>query len=275
MTVSGGIKFFRKNRGDIDDENATAAVSTGSATRDYARNRKRYLRWESVGSDDITTETYELRFGAAYDIDRIILNRHNFKAFFVKYWDGAAWKHFANVITKEGAQANITETVNTKTTNYYEFTSVNTEKIIVSIDTTQSVDDEKYMYECISTEELGTFTGYPIYAGTFEKKRAFKEAFNGRVAQSILGENFKCSLRFNTYPTASDHVIVNALWDIDKEFLIYPCGANEDQYRYTSMIGNRLRDIYLVGIRGDLTPIYERNVYVNSLNYKVDLVEVP
>lgn len=275
MAVSGGIKFFRKNRGDIDDENATSAASTGSSTRNYARSRKRYLRWESVGSDDLTTETYELRFGASYDIDRIILNRHNFKAFFVKYWDGAAWQHFANVVTKEGTQANITETVNTKTTNYYEFTSVNTEKIIVSIDTTQAVDAEKYLYECIATEEIGTLTGYPGYSGTFAKKRAFKEAFNGRVAQSILGENFKASLRFDMYPTEADHIIVNALWDLDKEFYIYPCGANEAQYRYQSMVGNRLRDLFLVGIRGDLTPSYERNVYKNALNYKMDLSEVP
>lgn len=275
MTISGGIKFLRKNRGDIDDENASASVSSGTATRTYARNRKRYLRWESSGSDDLTTETYELNFGDSYDIDRLILNRHNFKAFTVEYWNGAAWTDFANVVTKEGTQATVTETVNTKTTSYYEFDSVNTEKIRLSIDTTQTVDAEKYIYELIATEEIGTLVGYPIYSGTFAKRRALKQAFTGRQAQSIMGESYRGSLAFNFYPVEADHLVIKELWELDKEFLIYPCGANEDQFRYTTMIGNRLRDIFLVNFISDLTPIYERNVYINALNYSVNLSEVP
>ena len=275
MAVSGGIKFFRKNRGDIDDDNAGAAASSGSATRAYARNRKRYLRWESVGSDDLTTETYTLEFGADYDIDRIILKRNNFKAFTVKYWDGAAYVHFANVVTAEGTQANITETTNTKSTNYYEFTSVNTGKIQISVDTTQVADEEKHLYECIATEEIGTFEGYPGYVGTFDKKRSRKNALTGRVAVSIFGESFKCRLRFSGYPTEADHTIVNTLWELDKEFLIYPCGADAGQYRYEDMIGNRLQDLYLVTIDRDLSPSYTRNVYVNALNYDLKMLEVP
>ncbi len=275
MSVSGGIKFFYKNRGDIEDSNTFPTVSSGSTTATNAQSRKPYLWWESVGSDDVTTETYQLNFGASKDIDRLILKRHNFKNFFVKYWNGAAWTHFANVVTKEGTQANITETGNTKTTSYYEFTEVSTDKILISIDTTQAVDAEKYIYEIIATKELGTFQGYPVYQGGFAKKLASKVALSGQTAQTILGERYHSNLSFTTYPTEVDHNLMVTLWDLNKEFLIYPCGANEDQYRFSDMKGNRLRDIFLVNFVGNFEPNYNRNVYINPLNYKANFLEVP
>ena len=273
MTISGKIKFFYENYGDINNDNGYAIASTGSNTRNNARSRKQYLRWESVGSDDVTTETYQLGFGANEDINRIVLNRHNFKAFTVQYWNGAAWTHFANVVTKEGTQTNITETTNDKTTNYYEFDYVNTSKILISVDTTIAVDAEKYIYEVIATEELGTFEGFPAYAGAFAKKRAIKQSFEGTQNQSILGENFTCSLSFQRYGVEADHTLIQDLWELDKPFLIYPCGANEDQYRFTNKVGNRLRDIFLVGFSSDFSPNYELNVFELGLNYSVSFKE--
>jgi len=275
MAISGGIKFFYKNRGDIDDENADASVTSGGDTADHARSRRRWLRWESVGSDDTTTEVYTLDFGADYAINRLILNRHNFKNFWVKYWDGVDWAHFTNVVTKEGSQVDIDETGNTKTTNYYEFTEVTTSKIRISIDTTQTADAEKYLYEAIATKELGTLNGYPGYQGTFRRKRAVKEALTGKASQSILGDSFACSLNFEQYPDEDDHSLISTLFGLDSPFLIYPCGGNEDQFRFSAMIGNRLRDIFLVGISGDIAPAYERNVYSLGLNYDLAMVEVP
>ncbi len=273
MAISGGIKFFYKNYGDLDNESASASVSTGSTTRNHARSRKPYLYWTSEGSDDSTNETYELRFGESKTIDRIILNRHNFKAFTVQYWDGSAWAHFSDVVTKEGAKTNITETTNTKTTNYYEFTAVSTEKIQVSIDTTQAVDAEKYIYDVIATEEIGTLTGYPAYTATNQRSVSEKKALDGRSAKTILGESYSCSLSFQRYPDALDHGIMQDLWDLKEPFLIYPSGANEDQFRYTTMLGNRLRDIYLVNFESDFSPNYDMNVYKNALTYNVSFKE--
>jgi len=272
MTVSGGIKFFYENFGDINNDSAYAVVDTGSDTRNNARSRKRYLKWSSVGSDDLTTETYTLHFGETKTIDRILLVRNNFKAFTVKY-DNAGWTHFASVVTKEGSQANITEAANTKTTNYYEFTPVSTTKIQVSVDTTQVVDAEKEMHQLIATAELGTFTGYPQYSHTFVQNAARKKTFEGNINKSILGESYQCSLGFQRYGLAADHTIVQALWDLEASFLIYPCGANEDQFRYTTKQGNRLRDIYLVSFAGNFSPDYDSNVYDNGLNYTLNLVE--
>lgn len=275
MAVSGGIKFFYKNYGDLDNDSASASVSTGSSARNFARSRKTYLYWISEGSDDTTTETYELRFGESKDIDRIILNRHNFKAFTVEYWDGAAWADFADVVTPSGTKTNITETANTETTNYYEFTSVSTEKIRVSIDTTQTTNAEKYIYEVIATEEIGTLTGYPVYIGSNNRATADKKAIDGRISKTILGTVFSCQLQFQRYGIEADHTIMQTLWDLEAPFLIYPSGADESQFRYESKIGNRNRDIYLVNFASDFSPNYDMNVYKNALNYAVSFIESP
>lgn len=274
MAISGGIKFFYKCRGDLDNDIAEAAVSSGATTRNNARSRKTYLKWESEGSDDTTTETYELRFGAEQTINRLLLVRNNFKAFSVQYWNGSTWVDFSNVVTKEGTQASITETANAKTTNYYEFDSVTTEKILVSVDTTQTVDAEKYLYQIIATAEIGTFQGYPRYEATHRKRMAEKQGFDGKTSFSVLGESYACSLGFTRYGVEADHLLVQTLWQNDDAFYIYPCGANEGQFRYTSKIGNRLRDIYLVWFNRDLDANYEQNVYALGLNYTVGLLEV-
>ena len=271
MTVSGGIKFFRKNRGDIDDDNVAVTVSSGEAVKNNLRDRVRYLKWISIGSSDIVTETIEIDFGALYDIDRLVLVRHNFKNFKVEY-DNAGWQDFTNVVTKEGTQANIQETNNTKETSYYEFTSVNTQKIRVSIDTTQTVNAEKYIYEVIATEELGTLTGYPVYNQSFSRNAIKKQTARGRAKYSILDESYTVNLSFDHYPTAADHTIILGLWNGLKEFLIYPCGGNEDQFRFEQK-GFRLEDIYLVWFSDTFDPNYEQNVYSLGLNYSVGLEE--
>lgn len=273
MSVSGGIKFFRKNYGDIDNASCLVSVSSGTATRNNARDRRTYTKWSSVDSDDSTTETFEYDFGASYAVDRIILVRNNFKAFTVKYWDGSAWAHFSSVVTKEGSQSNITETVNTKSTNYYEVASVSTQKIQVEITTTQTVDAEKEMYELIATEELGTFESYPVYEQSFELNQAKKETIGGKCKYSILDEKFSCTLGFEAYGNPADHALIQSIWQEREEFLIYPCGGNEAQFRYARQ-GNRLQDIYLVWFDGTFAPNHLRNVYVLPLSYSVTLVEV-
>ena len=99
MTISGGIKFFQKNLVDIDFDAALVLVSTGTSYGDYLRNRNNLDKWTSVGSSDIITETIEARFEASTSINRLLLVGHNFKAFTVKYWNGAAWTHFSSVVT--------------------------------------------------------------------------------------------------------------------------------------------------------------------------------
>lgn len=273
MAITGNIKIFKKSFGDIDFDDATSSVSTGSTLKDSVRDRRRHTKWQSFGSDDLTTETVTLVFGSEKSMNRLLIVNHNLKAYTAKYWNGSAWTHFANVVTKEGSQANITETTNTKTTNYYEFTEVATDRIQISATACQTADAEKYIGELIATKEIGTFTGWPIIQQGFNRLEIEKRSLRGMPKYSILDEQYAVNLVFQNYPTSADHSLISSLYDTREEFLFYPCGGNESQFRY-SLAGFRLQDIYLVHMRGDYAPNFDHGIYILPLSYQVNLVEV-
>jgi hypothetical protein len=273
MAVTGGIKFFYKNYADIDNASCLVSCSTGSALRGSLRDRKTYTRWESSGSSDATTETITVDFGASHAINRLILVKNNFKAFSVTYWNGSAWTDFSTVVTKEGSQAKVEETTNAKTTNYYEFTEVTTDKIKITVTTTQTANAEKYVGEVIATKEIGTMTGYPNQSQTFEKIQVKKETLGGKPKFSILDESYSTTLDFSNYPTTEDHALIQTLWEGNEEFLIYPCGGNTAQFRFPRK-GTRLEDVFLVWFDSDFSPNFTSNVYSLGMNYQIKLVEV-
>jgi hypothetical protein len=272
MTISGGIKFFTKSRCDIDNEQCLISVYTGSTTKNNIRDRKNTTKWSSSGSNDSVTETITVDFGANYTIDRLLLVKNNFKAFTVQYWNGTSWTHFAAVVTKEGTKTNITETVNAKETNYYEFTAVSTQKILISVTTTQVAAQEKYVYQVIATQELGTFASYPDHAKNFSKIGPKKTTLSGKSKFSILGELYSSVLTFTGYPTSLDHALSLTLWEGQTPFLIYPCGGDESQFRFQTK-SDRLEDIYLVWFDDKWSPNYTQNVYQLPLNYSLSLTE--
>ncbi len=273
MAVSGGVKFFEKNLGDVDRDDVSVLVTTGEASKEFPRDRKVFSKWTSIGSDDTTTETYEYRFDQAKTITRLLLIENNFKAFQVEYWNGATYVDFASVVTKEGSQSDVTETTNTKTTNYYEFASVSTLRVRITVDTTQTVDAEKTMQQFIVTTETGTFEAFPGLRHTFEYAGSRKEGARGRTTTTLFDQVYKGSFEFQSYLRDADIILMRDLWEGKKEFLVYPCGANEDQFNFLQN-GNRLKDIYLVWFVGNFDPGYTRNVYTMGQNFTLNVEEV-
>lgn len=144
-----GPRLFTKN---YIDSAATLVASTGQATAERIFDRDTELKWQSVGSDDVTQETLEVDFltgGAAISrtIDTLIIFGHNLKNFSFEYWNGAAFV----------ALPGTTVTGETEAYTILSFTPVSTEKIKLLADTTQVVDDEKQVGEIWAFEELFDF----------------------------------------------------------------------------------------------------------------------
>ena len=258
---------------DIDNDSVQITASSGSTTANRIRDRKSYSRWSSSGSSDATTETITINPNAQRTIDRLHLIRHNWKAFNVQYWNGSSYVDFSNVVTAEGTQASITETDNAKETSYYEFDAVTTDLVRVQIETTQTVDAEKTLFSMLLTEEEGTFVGYPVFKPFFHVKRISKELLSGRPKFSDLDQAAKFSLTFTRYPPVNDWAILLSLWEGRKEFLFWPCGGDESQFRF-ELKGTRLEDIFLVQFESDFSPWFDQNVYDMAPNASVTLVEV-
>lgn len=276
MAISGGIKFFERSMCLVSD-GTTVSASSGNASAERALDRNSVTYWRTVGSTDAITETFEVTFNEDKTISRILLLDHNFKSFNIRYDVAGAWTHFASVTGLSGSMSNITETVFSGDTSYYEFSPVTTGKILISVTTTQVVDAQKYLAQLIVTSELGTLSGYPIIKGTeLSRNLRVEKMLSGRALTMKSDEFFEVDLEFKDYPAgnSADIDLMFTLHDREDNFLIWLCGGRSgSSYFRKQLRGYRLRDVFPVQVIGSLKPIYSGNVYQNPVNFTVQFRE--
>lgn len=278
MTVSGGIKFFDRNFAGADLYGSIMSVSTGSNTADFILDKNEYTQWLSVGSDDLTTETIVIEFDESQDIDRIFLIGINFKAYELKYWTGAAYASFTNVVGVNGAsKSGIVETAQTLESAYYEFTEVSTTRVQIEIDTTQTADAEKELNRFIATSELGTLAGYPIVKDVSKSKNIrSSKLLDGRKFITKALEVYEIKIDFRNYPPSyeDDLDLVRTLIERDNSFLIWLCGGrNASNYFNYQFAGFRLQDIKQVQISNIVKDAYNKNYYNGGINTAIIITE--
>jgi len=268
MAVTGGIKFLYENK--IKD--GSAVGSTGNASAKYALDLDVDTYWRSVGSNDTTTETLTVTFDTQ-TIDRVLLLDCNFKGFTVKYLSGASYVHFSNVIGIGGvAKTNITETSFSENSAYYEFDSVSTGGLQISIDTTQTTNAEKYISQFIGSSEIGTFVGYPeVSKISVDRNSRSKKTLSGRYSVQKSLETMGYSIKFKNYPTSSvynvDIDLAITLLESESPFIIYPCGGRYESKHFTTAIpGFRLKDAKLVQVIKGYRLKYLKNIYTNPMD---------
>jgi len=269
MTISGGIKFFDKSKSLLKD-GATIAASTNDAAADFVLSMNRNIRWDSVGSDDITTETLTITFDSAKTIDRILLVGINAKAFQIKYNTST---DFANVVTLDGTESTINITGFDKDTAYFEFDAVSATNIVITIDTTQVVDAEKFITMVIPTAEIGTLTGYPGVEPLTRanEKRAMTQS--GRFVTQKGFEAFSAKLSLE-HTIQADVTVFNTLFESQPPFLVWLCGGNFGTTYFSVELKNwRLKDLYQVQTLGEIETNFRNNIYTSSPMTSLQLAE--
>lgn len=277
MAISGGVKFFGENACLIDGA-ASIAVSSGSAVKDYAIDKNAASFWTSVGSNDITQESLVVTFGST-SISRILLVDHNFKGFTVKYWDGAAYQHFAGVVGLDGTKTNITETAFADTTAYYEVTPVTTTRLQILVTTAQTVNAQKYIATIFASTELGTLVGFPkIDAVQVNRNPRTMTMLSGKVNIVKSNQVFACTLNFSPYSVGSAYVadldLMMTLFDRATPFHIWLSGGRRGTgyYSYT-LRGWRLKDLFRVQMDPQVALSYTDSIYRNPVNFNVQFLE--
>jgi hypothetical protein len=263
QAVAHGMLFFSKSINDLDRIGVSSNASTNVSRADYVRDSTNYKYWISDGSDDTTTETLDQLF-EEQTFDRIHLIGHNLKEFTIQYWDGASFVDFSTPIA---------ETTNDQSTNYYEFDSVLTSIVRITMETTQIPDEEKRITQFLLSTQLHKLEGYPVFNPSFDRKTLTKETIRGRRKTAHLDESFRASISFNRYPVASDILFFKTLWDNMTEFLIWPCSADETIFRFNTK-GTRLSDIYLCEIDGDFNQWFEANTYELGITGSINIIQV-
>lgn len=276
MTITGGIKFFARSSALFKD-GTTAIASTNSVSANNILTNNQRVYWQSSGSDDLTTETITITYNQTVTIDRVLLNRINFKEFTVKYDLASVWTDFTNAVGLDGSTAsgNIAEVAFADDSAYYEVDSISTTGIQITATTTQTADQEKIIYNLFTTQELGTLE-YPPQITPLPFTRNPRSSVNlGGSANIQKGfETVGLSLEFTSHPSQSDMNLLTTLHDRDKSFLVWLCGGKRSTSDFRFQVkGYRLRDIFNMQTPGPITPGFPNSIYINAPNNSINLVQ--
>lgn len=266
-----GIKFFRKNFIDLDNDLPTFSITdasasdTGTAYTDLMRNRSNDSGWMTTGSVDAGSTTMVLSFGETRSFDSIILVGHNLKNFNLKYYDGTTYQNFSTAIDY---------TDNTTSTLQWNFNEVSSTALKLTMNGTMTANQEKYIKQFIVTEYIGEFTVEPEVMPEFDKDRKVTKFLSGKsyVAKSVGGFNCRIRMR-NAGNSSADFDLIESLYASYEGFLVWLCGGTTSQYEMIRQ-GYRLQDIFLMDITNEYAPEYIESRWANGMPIDLKLVEV-
>lgn len=263
--MSGQIIFFEKNKADYSFSGVVATASESPDTAPYALNRSNLSGWITSGSVDANNTTFEVDFGDYKSVTELLLVKHNFKNFTVKWDNEGVWTDFSPAINV----TNCTDLV-----SWFEVASQLTKKIQVTITGTQTANADKFLYQFIATEKIGQLEGWPVIAAPAHSRNlTVVKTLSGK---SYVGENlgaFSYTLNVTEWKSGPDLTVVERLYSRSEGFLSWLCGGNENQFS-SKRQGYRLEDIHLMKCVNDYAPEWVKGQYLRGLKISMKLSEV-
>lgn len=260
MTISGGIKVFEKS-GCLFKDGATIAASSADGAADNILSMNRFLRWDSVGSNDATTETLTITFDSAKTFSRLFLVDMNVKDFKVFYDTN---QDFSNVTTVDTTLAKIDVTNYGKDSAYFEFDEVTANNILIQFFNTQTANQEKFLTLAAITEELGTFIGFPDVKPATDANEKRSQVQTGKYITQKNFETFKAQISVE-HTEQADIDLIDSMYESQDPFLIWLCGGKFGTENFSIEFKNwRLKDLYQVQTYNEMKTTWRNNNYTGS-----------
>jgi hypothetical protein len=263
--MSQPIMFFKKNKADYQNPSAVVTASEGGTFAPFVQRRSNGIGWMTTGSVDANHTTLTVNFNDIQTISDLILVKHNFANFNVKYWNGSAWTDFSPAVSRSGV---------TESTTRASFSAVQTTQLQLTINGTQVPNSDKKLSQFIATELIGQLKGWPtIKKPSFNKNKQNSKMLSGKVT---VGENvggFACDLEVKLWSDSSDLSIVETLYGSGSGFLVWLCGGDQSQFSSVRQ-GYRLEDFFLMKCTNDYSPEWFSGLYSSGLNLTLSLAEV-
>jgi len=251
------IKFFNKNL--VGSGCTFTLTSALSALARSLYDRDRRTKLVSVGSNDTTDEDWVIEFGSSVTFDRILIDNHNIKSGYIKYWNGSSYVDFTSAISWSA---------NATTTNYYELSSVTTTKIKIHMVTTMTVNDEKRVGGLFVMNQLGELEKNPTALNDVDFKEASQKnkTSNGGSLYIFFGKKFTCKLVFGN-ASVTDVALFETLKNRSSSFFVYIGSGNTSNVD----IGLRVHDIFYVNYTSSFNPNL-KNQNVLNIGQKLEVV---
>ncbi len=262
--MSGQIIFFKKSKCDFSLGNVIASASQGSAYAAQVLNRSNLSAWVTTGSVDADNTTLTVDMSDPKVITDLLLLKHNFKAFTLKYWNGTSYQPFSPAIN---------ETSNTAASSYYEVASVTTTKLQITITGTQVANADKYLYQFIATSKIGRLNGWPIIESpVFDRNKLVSVMLSGKISLAESLGGFKTSLTVEYLKDSTDLATIEAIFGSADGFLVWLTGGDETQFSSVRQ-GYRMEDVFLMKCVNSLSPQWYQGLYQTGMTLQVDLAE--
>ncbi len=257
------VRFFRKSKCDYS-LSPTVTASQGSTYASKICNRSNSQSWFTTGSVDADNTTVTIDMGAYRAIDSILLAKHNFKNFTVKYWDGAAYQPFGTPIAVTG---------NTAASNFYQFASVFTTKVQITITATVVANADKYLYQFLMLETIGQLSGWPTIKPSYDRNKHATKMLSGKqfIVDNLGGWTHELTVK--VLRADADLTILESVYNNGDGVLYWPCGGSETQFS-SRRVGWRMEDIFLVRPSDTFRPEWYGGFYTSGMVVKVALTEV-
>jgi hypothetical protein len=266
-----GIRFFEKNKIDLTVTSIAITVTdpiatdAGQAFVNQLRDRRNDSGWSTTDSTDAALTEILVEFGDLLEINTLFLMQHNWKAYTVQYWNGAAYQNFPTPIA---------ETVNALPDTIHQWTNVETTKCKIIIQGTFTPNDDKYATQIVFTQEIGEFTFQPKISDIrVGRNRKILKALSGKVKVMRSSGFTETKLDRKAVTDGADMDLIEKLHDYYNGFLVWLCGGNTAQFR-NERIGYRKKDLMLMNISSEYAPEWNGGMYRNGIDVEFKLVEV-
>ena len=256
--------FFNKSVCDFSDSNVTATASQGSDYASNALNRSNNSAWITTDSVDSDNTTFTVDMVDSHAITDILLIKHNFSDYTIKYWDGAAYQDFSTAINVSGGTA-----VNT----HHTFNSVTTSKLQITITGTIVADSDKQLYQFIATTKIGQLDAFPVVKPVLSRNIRKQKMLSGKLLVTESIGAFKADFKVRILSLDADLSIIEELFSSNEGFLVWPCGGDEDQFA-TERLGWRLEDIYLCKCINEWKPEWYKGLYQTGMKIDIKVHEI-
>ncbi len=256
-----GVRFFEMSACDINRAEASVSVDNNSAEVESLVSRDPLWVWQSIGSDDTDLITVSADFGRLRAFDSLILVEHNLRGFSFDYQNSSGT--WVNILR---------ETDNAATTYFAQFSPVTAQAVRLHMMTTQTPDAQKTLGSFIVTRTLGQFIGYPEMKITDAEKPTRKDMISGKPKFVLDVPSAAIAINIKDHVGKEDRDLIDTLRRYPEEFLVWPCGGNEEQFAHAD-IGWRLKDIFLVTRDKGLAHAFTKNLYFSGMTGSLSLVE--
>ncbi len=266
-------KFFEPNLA-IDNTSGITA-SSGTSSEDNIIDPDQTVVWQSVGSDDMTTETITITFSTAITLDRLFFLNINWKEFQVKYNTSNDFSNVKDLDTSGGSAIDVTNY--DKDMAYFEFTEVSSvSNIVITVDTTQVADAQKYLGYFIPTVEIGTFSNSAqgkIFF-TFDNNQKRAKAINQKFFIQKQQRTARATAIVNNTFVQADYDLIYNLSTRINPFLLWACGGLPDSSFAIRPEGYGLRNVYKMQVNNDFKPAFTVDLYSASISDNLTFLEV-